>query len=170
MKPELAGLGDLIKVDERIGNRRAVNPTEHVAERTGAGRLERRASLVQEAKPDVWPCQGDLLNDVTNQASLARGRAQELQTGRDVEEKIADQDRRSGGTSPGLPEHDLASLQLELGTQLFATPAGIEGDPGDRGNAGKGLPPEAEGRDRSKVIDAGELTCGVPLERQLDLG
>ncbi len=93
-----------------------------------------------------------------------------LEPGGGVVEEVPHHHGGALGASGLLAAGDHAPLQLQGDAEVTAGGAGEDLHPGDRGDGGQGLPPEAQGADGLQVVLGADLAGGVAEEGGLHVG
>ena len=129
--------------------------------------IEQGTAIVIEAEARPRPGQGDTPHHLLDVAQLRLLGPQKLTSGRGVVKEIAHLDRGADGMGG-------RGRFVEAIATVPADGPGLPGIPGpgphlqarDRGNAGQGLAPKAQGGHRLQVRQAGDLAGGVATQRQ----
>ena len=137
-----------------------------LAEVGGAGSRQHGARVVRHPEMNPRVRQRELRESAKARGELRRGRLEELEPGRSVEEQVANLDARPG--IGGYREALLDRAAFAGQTQAFGRPArsAREGEAGDGADRREGLTPEAERHDRVEIFVTLELGGRVTLERQ----
>src|SRR5574341_555990 len=103
-------------------------------------------------------------------AALSALFLQELQAGRDIEEKVFGGNHRALRRADDLALNQRAAIQVEAGAHRLARGTSHKGHAADGSYRRKGLAAKTEGGDAIQVPDGFELAGRIAKKGQLDLG
>jgi hypothetical protein len=138
-----------------------------LAARRDTQKLTHPTPVTGQGNGDVRPRERDLFHHFADMPGFGRARAQELASGRHVEEEIAHLEPSADGGAERFRLGGAAGLHGQLEAGLLAPRPGEQREPADRSDARQRLAAEAERAQPRQVGEHSELAGRVPGQRQL---
>ena len=150
-------------------HRGAVDGPDGVSQAAVARRLQRQAPVHLHPKAHPGGGEGQVLTELHDVAPLPHRGALEGLPGGDVIEEVADGHAGPRGGPRRAPPAHLAPLHAHRPGGRQGGRAAGQLQVGDRGDAGQGLAPEAQGAHAVQVVERLQLARGVAQHGQLQL-